>query len=606
MMQGLRDNMKLIIWITAIVFLVGFGVLELGGVLDLQSVAGQGGPTGVIAEVNGQQVRYEVFQRTYQQMIQQLQQSRELQEGEDAYVREQAYQQVVRNAILAQEAKKRGITVSPDEIKTAIRFAPPQFLVEADLFKTNGQFDYRKYVAELDNPNSQVPWGQVEAMVAAELPLQKLQEQVIAGAKVSDGDVRDRFLLQNERLTLSYIRFAPESFPVDTSKVGGADIESYYKAHQDEFTGPEEAKVQVALIPRLPDESDFGAVRERLRPIWEEVKASPDSFEARAKVYSEISSNVRGGAIPAPSPFDDLRPIFRKGLAHVAAGQVSEMLQEERSIHIFRVNSRGIDPATKRDMIHYNEIVFRVAAGANATRAARDKAKVFIKEAAGDMNAAATKHGYRTVNSEWFAQGKSQNDVFARFPDLETWVFTGKIGSVSRAVPTEAGWYVYQIVDRRKAGVRPLEQVATEAKQAVIRSLQLQRATAAAEQALAAIRAGTEPADAEKRFGGMPGRADGVTRNGFIAGMGQDAKLVGRLMTMPANEWTPVQSGKLGAAIFKIEGHQLPSEEEFQKMAGQIRENLMGERRQVLFVEWMESLRRNAKLKDYRENYFDI
>ncbi len=607
MMQGLRDNMKLIIWITAVVFLVGFGVLELGGVFDFQAAGQAGGPTGVIAEVNGQKVRYEVFQQAYQQMVQQLQQSRELQDGEDAYIREQAYQQVVRNALLEQEAKKRGIQVSPDEIKTAIRFSPPQFLIEAELFKTNGQFDYRKYVAELDNPNSQVPWAQVEAMVASQLPLQKLQEQVIAGAKVSDGDVRDRFLLQNERLSLSYIRFAPEAFPADTSKIGGADVESYYKAHPEEFTGPEEAKVQVALVPRAPDDSDFSAVRERLRPIWEEVKAQPDSFEARAKVYSEIQSNVRGGALPAPSPFDDLRPIFRKGLANVSPGQISDMLQEERSIHVFRVNSRGMDPTTKRDMIHYNEIVLRVSAGANAVRAAREKAKEFIQEASkGDMNVAATKRGHRTVTSEWFAQGKSQNDVFARFPDLEAWVFTAKVGSVSRAIPSETGWYVYEIVDRRKAGVRPLEQVAAEAKQAVIRSLQLQRATAAAEQARAAIASGTKPADAEKQFGGMPGRADGVTRNGFVAGMGQDARMVGRLMTLPTGEWTPVMSGKLGAVIFRVESHPPPNEEELQKTAGQIRENLMGERRQVLFVEWMDSLRRSAKLKDYRENYFDI
>lgn len=610
MMQGLRNNMKIIIWITAVVFLVGFGVLELGGVFDFQGPTSQaGGPTGVIAEVNGQPVRYEVFQQTYQQMVQQLQaqQSRDLQEGEDAYVREQAWAQIVRNAILEQEAKKRGIQVSPDEIKTAIRYSPPQFLVEADLFKTNGQFDYRKYVAELDNPNSQVPWAQVEAMVASQLPLQKLQEQVIAGAKVSEGDVRDRFLLQNERLTVSFIRFAAEAFPVDTTKIGGADVESYYKAHPEEFTGPEEAKVQVALVPRLPDASDFSATRERLRPIWEEVRAQPDSFEARAKVYSEIASNLRGGAIPAPSPFEDLRPIFRKGLANVAPGQVSDMLQEERSIHVFRVNSRGVDPKTNRDMIHYNEIVFRVLPGSNALRASRDAAKEFVKEASkSDLTATATKRGYRTVTSEWFAQGKSQNDVFTRFPDLETWVFTAKPGSVSRPIPSETGWYVYQIMDRRKAGVRPLEQVSAEAKQALIRSLQLQRATAAAEQARAAIASGMKEADAEKQFGGVPGRAEGVTRNGFIGSIGQDARMVGRLMTLPAGEWTPVLTGKPGAVLFKIESHSLPSEEEFQKMAPQIRESLMGERRQVLFVEWMESLRRGAKLKDYRENFFDI
>lgn len=607
MMQGLRDNMKIIIWITAIVFLVGFGILELGGVMDFQGAGAGGGPRGVIAEINGQPVRYEVFQQTYNQMVAQLQQTRALQEGEDSYIREQAWQQIVRNVLLEQEAKKRGITVSPEEIKAAIRFSPPQFLAEAEPFKTNGQFDYRKYVAELENPNSQVPWGQVEAVVASQLPLQKLQEQIIAPATVSDGDIRDRFLLQNERLALRFVRFAPDSFPVDTTKIGGADIETYYKAHPDEFTGPEEAKIEVSMVPRLPDESDFSAVRERLRPIWDEVRATPDSFPARARVYSEIQSNVRGGLLPAPTPFESLRPIFKKGLENLQPGQVSEMLQEERSIHIFRVDQRFVDPATKQDMILYAEIAVRVQPGAAAIRSTREKVTEFIDDAKKDgLAAAATKRGYRANESAWFAMGKSQNDVFNRFPDIETWVFSAKIGSVSRPIPSELGWYVYQILDRRKAGVRPLDQVAADVKKAVIRSLQMQQATAAAEQARAALLAGKPEAEVAAQFDGTTGRAEGVTRNGFIGILGHDPKMVGKLLTMPPLQWTPVMTGTPGAVVFHVDGKTVPSEEEYAQMVPQIRESLLRERQQVLYVEWMQNLRKAAKIKDYRENYFDV
>src|SRR5437867_6967694 len=58
MMQSMRDNMKVIIWVTAIVFLVGFGILQLGGVLNPPSGSG---PAGVIAKINGEPIRYEDF-----------------------------------------------------------------------------------------------------------------------------------------------------------------------------------------------------------------------------------------------------------------------------------------------------------------------------------------------------------------------------------------------------------------------------------------------------------------------------------------------------------------------------------------------------------------
>jgi len=74
MMQSMRDNMKVIIWVTAIVFLVGFGILQLGGVLNPPSAAG---PAGVIAKINGEPVRYQEFMGTYQNIVNQVRQQRE-------------------------------------------------------------------------------------------------------------------------------------------------------------------------------------------------------------------------------------------------------------------------------------------------------------------------------------------------------------------------------------------------------------------------------------------------------------------------------------------------------------------------------------------------
>ncbi|TMQ62221.1 MAG: hypothetical protein E6K75_00170 [Candidatus Eisenbacteria bacterium] len=110
MMQSMRDNMKVIIWATAIVFLVGFGVLQLGGVLNPPS--GRGGPAGVIARINGEPVRYEEFNGMYQNILNSVRQSREIKEGEDSYIREQAWSDMVTSKLVQQEVRRRGITVT--------------------------------------------------------------------------------------------------------------------------------------------------------------------------------------------------------------------------------------------------------------------------------------------------------------------------------------------------------------------------------------------------------------------------------------------------------------------------------------------------------------
>lgn len=608
MMQSLRDNMKIIIWITAIVFLVGFGVLQLGGVFGNDPMAKRSGPTGVIAEINGEAIRYEEFMSTVTQMTRQLEQSRPLQPGEDAYIREQAFQTVVRNKLLMQEARRRHLDATPEEIKMALRVAPPEFLIQAEGFKTNGQFDYRKYLAELDNPNSQVPWGQVEALVAEQLPIQKLQEEIVAAAKVSSGDIRERFLLQNEKLKIRGVQFPPDSFAIDTTRIGGADVESYYKAHPEQFTGPEEVKVAVMLIPRKPDATDFSTERERLRAVLDMARAQPDSFPSLARSYSEINSAGRGGDPGSEPFFDDLRPIFRRGLQNVQPGQISDILQEERSLHIFKVEKRSMDPIAKRERIKYREIAVRVEPGANAVRAVRELASKAEKDAKkGTMEAVATRLGVRTFTSEYFAYGQSGNDVLQRFPEIETWMFRSKAGDVSSAVPTENGYFIFQVVDHREAGVRPLNRVEAEAKAKLVRSLRMERAKEAANQARAALAQGATTAQVAAQLRGRVADAADVTRNGYLPSVGgREPRVVGALFALPAGSWSPPLVGENGVYVGMVEAHTAPTEEEFRKQEGQVRDALLNERRQLLFVEWMQDLRRHAKIKDFREQYFEV
>ena len=603
MMQSLRDNMKIIIWITAVVFLVGFGILELGGVFD---DSGQTSPTGVIAKINGEPVRYDQYQQTYAAMIRQLTESRELQPGEEGYVREQAWQQILRTKLMEQEVRRRKISITPEEIKAAIRLTPPEFILQAPVFQTDGQFDYRKFLAELDNPNSQMPWREVEQFVANSLPGQKLQEQVVAAARVSEGDVRDRFLLQNELLTIRYLSFPADSFPVDTTQIGGADIETYYKAHPEDFTGPEEVRLQVLLVPRAPGEADFAAGRERVQGYRDQLVAQPDSFESFARTYSEIGSASRGGDPMIEPYFEDLRPAIRSGLREVAAGQLSPIIQEERSLHLFRVDRRWPDEKTGRERIKYHEIAIRIVPGPEAQRAASAEIASVIEAGKKDgLSAVATKRGFRTFESDYFSLGNSGNTVFQQFPEVELWCFQSKVGSVSRSVPSEQGWYVFQILDRRKAGLRPLESVVAEAKAKLIHSRRMAKAEQAAGEARAAIVAGLGEAEAAAKFGGRTGRSEQVTRNGIVEGMGREPQAVGTLFALPALTWSAPLAGESAVFFAYVEKHATPSEEEFQHQEATVRQTLLNERRQLIFIEWMEDLRRRAKIEDYRDKFFE-
>jgi parvulin-like peptidyl-prolyl isomerase len=602
MMQSMRDNMKVIIWVTAIVFLVGFGVLQLGGVLNPPS---SGGPAGVIGKINGEPIRYEEFMGMYQNVLNQIRQQRELQEGEDSYVREQAWQEMVQSRLIGQEVKRRNIHVTPEEIKIAIRYAPPQFVTASPGFQTNGQFDYRKYLAELDNPNSQVPWAQVEAYVAETLPQQKLQQEIASAAKVSEADVRERFLLINEKLKVRYVAFPADSFPVDTSKIGGADIETYYRSHPEIFTGPPEVRLQAAVVQRRPKDADFGVAREKMLGIREQITAQPDSFPRYARTYSEAGSNT-GGGDASDAMYSQLRPSFQAALKPLEPGQLSDVIKEERSVHLLRLDRRWMDPKTKQMMVHYHEIAFRVQPGADAIREQRKAAQDLVADARKQgLAKAALRGGFATVDAPFFREGKSNNEVLKRFPDVETWAFTAKPGSISHPIPTENGWYIFEILERQPAGLRSLMTAREFARERLVASLQLARAGDAATQARAALAAGATDLQVAHQFHGVVDIATSVTRNGYFGNLGAEPKMVGGIYATPQGVWSKPLLGDRSAAIGYIVERIRPSEDDYKTQASQIRDSILNDRRQKLFEDWLQAVRKKAKVEDFRENYFE-
>jgi len=362
----------------------------------------------------------------------------------------------------------------------------------------------------------------------------------------------------------------------------------------------------VVLVPRVPNDADFSVARERMQGVLDQVRALPDSFPAYARTYSEIGSASIGGDPQSEPYFEEMRPTFRNGLRNVVAGQISPIIREERSLHIFRVDRRYPDPVTGRERIKYHEIAIRVQPGNDAIKAIRTQVTEIQKQAGREgLAAVATKRGLRTFQSQYFAEGMSQNSVFDRFPEIEQWCFHAKVGSISHPIPTEAGWYLYQILDRRNPGLRSMEQVEREAKDALIRSLKEARAQEVAKEARAAVLAGGKPEDVAKQYHGYFADAPEVTRNGSMGRLGMDPKSVGLLLNVPPQSWSPVITGNSAVFIAYVQDHAKPNEEQYEQQKAQIRQSLVNERRRVVFDEWLQQVRRDAKIEDFREEYFE-
>jgi peptidyl-prolyl cis-trans isomerase D len=146
----MRASAKYIWIIIVVLFVGGFLLAQTSGLLGRAPVTN----TTAAATVNGEDILattwYQATQNLEQDETQRSNQSISLDERQR--LMDQAYDQLVSDALLRQEYRRRGITVTDDEILQAARYSPPPQLMQAPDLQTDGQFDPAKYQRFLASP----------------------------------------------------------------------------------------------------------------------------------------------------------------------------------------------------------------------------------------------------------------------------------------------------------------------------------------------------------------------------------------------------------------------------------------------------------------------
>jgi len=200
------------IWIfIVILFVGGFLLAQTSGLLGRAPVTS----TTAVATVNGDDILattwYQATQNLETEATQRSSQTISLDDRQR--LMDQAYDQLVSDALLRQEYKRRGITVTDDEILQAARYNPPPALLQSPDLQTDGQFDPAKYQRFLTSPmaRQQGLLYQLEQYYRTEIPKEKLFDQIASDVYVSEDQLWRRFQDQNDTAQISFVAFAPSA-----------------------------------------------------------------------------------------------------------------------------------------------------------------------------------------------------------------------------------------------------------------------------------------------------------------------------------------------------------------------------------------------------------
>jgi peptidyl-prolyl cis-trans isomerase D len=124
-LQQMRAATKYIWIFLAVAFIGGFLLAETSGLIGRTPLT----PSTAVAEVNGREILYTDWQQRVQQATQQQQQEgRVLTQDEMRDIENRVLDEMIMTVLLEQEYRRRGISVSDDELREFARYAPPPFM----------------------------------------------------------------------------------------------------------------------------------------------------------------------------------------------------------------------------------------------------------------------------------------------------------------------------------------------------------------------------------------------------------------------------------------------------------------------------------------------
>jgi len=273
MMKKMRQITKSVMWFVVIAF-VGTIIFAWG--MDLTGKS-SGVKPDVIATVNDQDISIQGYNNLLETRYKEAEQSYgELTEEMVQSLRDQTFLELINQALLLAEVKKRKISVTDKEVFEFLRRNPPRELIQADFLQTNGQFDYGKYMQLLANPT--LDWTPYENFVRSTIAQVKLQEMVVGMARVTPQDVKRSFLESQAKLAAHFIMIGASEFE-NKIQISQTDIKNYYQQNQEKYKEEPRASLAYVLFSKTASAEDEQKVKNELLDLRKKIAEGTDFVE---------------------------------------------------------------------------------------------------------------------------------------------------------------------------------------------------------------------------------------------------------------------------------------------------------------------------------------
>lgn len=269
---------------TLLLLLIGGAMLAfiLGDLLNSGGFLLNGSPTEV-GEIAGTTVDGRKFQERVDETIANYKNQTgqtSLDAATTSQLREQTWNQMIREIVLGKEFEAVGLRVSKEELYDMVQGNNPHpQVVQAFTNPETGQFDRAQVMNFLkqmeQDEDIKKRWVAFEKDIAKVRRNEKYNNLIKKGLYVTDAEAKSDFISKNQTASIKYVLKRYQSVADSTIEVSDSDIKKYYNDHKSQYEQDASRDVEFVSFKVNPSQEDFEKVKvwaDRLKPEFEKTE----------------------------------------------------------------------------------------------------------------------------------------------------------------------------------------------------------------------------------------------------------------------------------------------------------------------------------------------
>ncbi|MCK4418020.1 MAG: peptidyl-prolyl cis-trans isomerase, partial [Candidatus Latescibacteria bacterium] len=191
-----------------------------------------------------------------------------------------------------------------------------------------------------------------------------------------------------------------------------------------------------------------------------------------------------------------------------------------------------------------------------------------------------------------------------RARSLSDFAFKSQPEAISPFYENRTGFWILQLQEKKKAGIRPLEEVTADIRRNLEEEQRREMANEKLEKAASELKKGVSLEDVAKSVSLEVKTAGSFSRSEYLPDIGTKNQFVSTAFRLQPGETSGIVSTERGYYIIKVLEKQYIDEEDFQVQKDAIRKKLLSQRQYEAYSTWLANLKQKAQIVDNRHYFY--